>query len=199
MPEVMARRRSESGGGTPLSQKSLSRHKGHSHFVGRPGIYSTYYLLCVIVLTKMAEMNGNKGEEIIPQDILDTARSALHSSLCNKSNRIYHKTYEEYLSWMQKMKTNSFSEVVLVAYFKTCSDTILPSTLWARYSMLKSMIKSEKNIDISTYGNLRSFLKNMNCGFKPKKSKVFTPEEMQSYLQDAPDEQYLDVKVCLCI
>lgn len=144
----------------------------------------------------MAEMNDNESEEIIPQDILDTARSALHSTLSNKSNLIYRKTYEEFLSWMENKKTNSFSEVVLVAYFKECSDTILPSTLWARYSMIRSMIKSEKNIDISTYGNLRSFLKNLNSRFKSKKSKVFAPEEIQSYLQNAPDEQYLDVKVC---
>ncbi|KAL4716752.1 hypothetical protein ACJJTC_001908 [Scirpophaga incertulas] len=45
-------------------------------------------------------------------------------------------------------KTTSFSENVILAYLKDLSDKFKPSSMWAKYSMLKSTLNIYNNIDI---------------------------------------------------
>lgn len=83
------------------------------------------------------------------------------------------------------------------SYFYVLSEQYSPSTLWARYSMLRSVLKVKHNIDIDRYHTLKSFLK--TNGFEPKKSKILKGEEIKNFLETAPDQTYLDVKVCKSI
>ena len=63
--------------------------------------------------------------------------------------------------------------------------------------MLRSTIIIKNCVDISKYVNLRAFLKRKSEKYVPKQSKILTPEEIQQFLKDAPDEKYLLLKVCL--
>lgn len=62
--------------------------------------------------------------------------------------------------------------------------------------MLKSTLNIYNGIiDISTYVKLTGFLKRQSEGYRPKKAKVFTEDEMHLFITEAPDEEWLDVKV----
>lgn len=61
--------------------------------------------------------------------------------------------------------------------------------------MLKATLKAKENIDIGKYGALIPYLKKINVGYRGKKSKVLTREEIKTFLKEAEDAEYLFVKV----
>ncbi|RVE46833.1 hypothetical protein evm_008541 [Chilo suppressalis] len=63
--------------------------------------------------------------------------------------------------------------------------------------MLKSTINTNKNIKIDSYSKLLAFLKRLFEGYKPKKSKVFSHQNVETFLNDAPDKEFLATKVAL--
>ncbi|KAJ8978130.1 hypothetical protein NQ317_014185 [Molorchus minor] len=66
---------------------------------------------------------------------------------------------------------------------------------WAQYSMLKSCMIVYNNIDISKYAKLMAFLK---CdGYKAKKSKILTTDQIAFFLSQANDDEYLMIKIAL--
>lgn len=71
------------------------------------------------------------------------------------------------------------------------------STLWGRYSMLKTMISLNENIEMKKFSKLISLLKTTKKGYQPKKVKVFTGQEIQQFLNEAPNIKYLAIKVNL--
>ncbi|CAG9784610.1 unnamed protein product [Diatraea saccharalis] len=91
----------------------------------------------------------------------------------------------------------SFSENVVLAYFNELASTYKPSSLWTTYSMQKSTLKMKNGVDINLYSNLLAFLKRRSDGFIKKKSKVLSSNDVEKFLRDAPDSQYLATKVSL--
>ncbi|KAL0851950.1 hypothetical protein ABMA28_000232 [Loxostege sticticalis] len=85
----------------------------------------------------------------------------------------------------------------MLAYFSELSAKLKPSTLWSRFSMIKSMLKIRNNVDISEYPKLNAFLKRQSDGFTSKKSKILTSDEVEKFLNEAPDDRYLATKVAL--
>lgn len=61
--------------------------------------------------------------------------------------------------------------------------------------MLKNLIKIEHDIDIGRFAPLVAFIKRKNDGYKPKKSKIFTAEEVTKFLTTADDQVWLATKV----
>lgn len=61
--------------------------------------------------------------------------------------------------------------------------------------MLKSTLKIYDAIDIGTYPQLIGFLKCKAEGYKPVKTKIFSENEIYEFMNNAPDELWLDVKV----
>ncbi|KAJ8915486.1 hypothetical protein NQ315_003249 [Exocentrus adspersus] len=77
------------------------------------------------------------------------------------------------------------------------SKTLSSSTLWAHYSMLKTMLNVKRNIDVSKFYKLSAFLKRKSEGYKPKKAKVLTLDQIDKFLLEAPDKDFLMIKVAL--
>lgn len=86
-----------------------------------------------------------------------------------------------------------------MAYFAELADKIKPSSLWTHYSMLRSTLSVHHCIDITSYMKLRALLKRKSDGYKPKKSKVLTSQEINQFLEVAPDDKFLFIKVSFCI
>jgi hypothetical protein len=57
------------------------------------------------------------------------------------------------------------------------------------------MISINKNLDLSKYTNLIAFLKRQSEGYRAKKSKSFSKENIEKFLTTANDEDYLMQKV----
>ena len=89
----------------------------------------------------------------------------------------------------------SLSESILLTYFDNLVETMKPSSLWAHYSMLRSMINIKHKINISSYSSLIAFLKQQNKGFSSKKFRILSAEHVSQFLREAPDDSFLAIKV----
>ncbi|CAH0552504.1 unnamed protein product [Brassicogethes aeneus] len=132
-----------------------------------------------------------------PPEIVDSAKAATKNLLPVKSRERYEINYDKFMKWRTSNKIQSFSENVLLAYFEQLSITMKPSTLWATYSMLKSTISINHDINIASYSKLQALLKRKSDGFKSKKSKVLNSQQINTFLKNAPDRKYLLMKVIL--
>lgn len=131
----------------------------------------------------------------LPESVLNASKEALQQVLPDKSHDRYIQTYNKFLEWQKSQNTNSFDENVLLAYFCEVAKVFKPSTLWSVFSMLRITIHCNHNVNIAQYTRLMAFLKKKSHGFKSTKSNVFTAEEIKKFLMEAPDAQYLALKV----
>ncbi|XP_061726262.1 uncharacterized protein LOC133531880 isoform X1 [Cydia pomonella] len=121
----------------------------------------------------------------------------IEKNITEKSMKIYKRCYTNFMEWRKKENISTISQKVLLAYFQDMSTKYAPSTLWAEYSMIKSTLKLYEKTDISCYGKLQQFLKQKSEGYKVKKSKTFSPSDIDKFIRKAPDEVYLMLKVAV--
>lgn len=133
----------------------------------------------------------------IPQEILQAAEEASLNLLPAKSKVAYNKEFGDFNQWIEKKGVSVITEDVLLAYFFTASKRLAASSLWTKYSMLKTTLKVHRNIDIANYGKLISFLKSKFRIHRPKKAKILEQEHIKQFLQEAPEDKYLMMKVGL--
>ncbi|KAL1509202.1 hypothetical protein ABEB36_003975 [Hypothenemus hampei] len=117
--------------------------------------------------------------------------------LLGRTKGRYESAYKKFKDWTTSHGIRVLSEDVLLRYFENLSKTYRPSTLWSLYSMLNSTIKQFENIDIEKYAELMAFLRRKNLGYKSEKCKVFETNEIKKFLQEAPDDRYLLMKVAM--
>ncbi|KAJ8918180.1 hypothetical protein NQ315_014046 [Exocentrus adspersus] len=135
-------------------------------------------------------MNDNAESFSILAEIKQEAQEATLRLLPAKSKRVYEKEMVEFDNWRKKrgLGEGAITEEVLLAYFFNVEKHFATSSMWTKYSMLKSMLKVHKGIDISKYGKLTSYL---------KKAKILLERnQIEEFLKKAPDVEYLQVKRC---
>lgn len=143
-------------------------------------------------------MDTDSDLESTPPEILEAAKISSLKILPTKSRARYERAYEDFLDWRRRkgIKT-SFSENVILAYFDELSNKVQPTTLWSLYSMIRTTLYINHNVDISSYLKVKAFLKRKNDGYKPKKSAVLTTQQINDFITRAPDDEFLFVKVSL--
>lgn len=117
------------------------------------------------------------------------------SSLPEKSRKKYEAVYQAFMDWRSLKNDDSFSEELFLTYFEKLAETYSSASLYAYYSMLRSTLKSNYDVDLGTYSKLRDFLKQKSEGYQSKKSKTFTTHEVNKFISEAPDKVYLATKV----
>ncbi|KAJ8669363.1 hypothetical protein QAD02_000622 [Eretmocerus hayati] len=138
-------------------------------------------------------------QENLPDDVLEAAAEAIEIGLPTKSKEIYERTYENYVTWKRMKKISSTGEKVLLAYFQHLGKSLAPSTLWAKWSMLKTMVEKNEHININRYQKLKRLLKQKNVGYTCKKSPTLSSEDIQGFLVNAPNKDHLADKVALIV
>lgn len=136
---------------------------------------------------------------LTPPELVEAAKVASQKLLPAKSRKIYENAFSRFMEWKMKKACSSLSETVLLAYFSELTQQQKPSTVWSNYSMIKSMLQSNNNVDISKYFKLITFLKQNGKGYTPKKSAIFTSTNISDFLNNAPDEVYLMAKVVVLL
>lgn len=126
--------------------------------------------------------------------IAEEAQLATLNLLPEKSKKEYERQFAEFNCWREKRGVKSITEDVLLAYFYNAEKKFAASSLWTKYSMLKSTLKVHNNLDISKYSKLTAFLKSKARRYVPKKAKVLEREHIEVFLKEAGDE-YLMTKV----
>lgn len=116
------------------------------------------------------------------------------------SQKKYNLTYTRFMDWAKLQNVNStITESVLITYFREISKTLKPSTLWSTYSMLKSTLSIKQDVDMTHHTKLRAFLKRKSNGYVAKRSKTLTSDEINKFINDAPDYLHLSTKVALVL
>ncbi|XP_063974855.1 uncharacterized protein LOC135161317 [Diachasmimorpha longicaudata] len=119
------------------------------------------------------------------------------NELPDKSREQYQNTYRKFNEWKEMNNKDSLEEGVMLDYFNELAGKVKPPTLWTQFSMLKHTISLYDRVDINNFKKLRNFLKKNSVGYQSKTTKVFTSKEIEKFLNDAPDNQYLPEKVAL--
>lgn len=144
----------------------------------------------------MNQADEESDEFDLNQEEIDEAANVVSLDLLPKKSRVrYQNERLIFLKWCKQKKVKSFTENVLLVYFSEKSKTLKPSTLWCSFSMLKSTLIIEDNVDISKFSKLIAFLKQKAVGHRPKKSLTFSKEDVARFIREAPDEDYLMMKV----
>lgn len=131
-----------------------------------------------------------------PPELVEAASTASLDLLPRKSKEKYECAYIRFMEYRKNKNANSFSENVVMAYFLELCSRMKSSTLWANFSMLKAVLAVKHDVDISKYSKLRSLLKKQAKGYRPKKSKILTKEQINRFIQEASDKEHLMIKVC---
>ncbi|XP_048001904.1 uncharacterized protein LOC125238594 isoform X2 [Leguminivora glycinivorella] len=119
--------------------------------------------------------------------------------LPEKSKGRYMTTYENFITWQKEKNITSFNEKVLLLYFEEISSKYKPTSLWAIYSMLKSGLKRSHRVNIEEYYQLGAYLKKLSKGYVSKKMKVLSIQNVEKFINEAPDDRYLAIKVALIL
>ena len=82
-----------------------------------------------------------------------------YAEIPGKSKRRYENVYNTLMKWLGE-KNGQINEENLLAYFVLRSEALKSAgSLWAEFSMLKTMIKLNNNINISKFSKLVAFIK----------------------------------------
>lgn len=132
---------------------------------------------------------------IIPNEILNEANAATFHLLPDKSKGRYLKELEKFRHWMKSKNVSTVTEEVVVAYFNGLIGKYAPPSLWSTYSMLRSTLFIYEKVDISKFKTLFAIIKSKSKGYEPKKAKTFERKDVEKFMKDAPDEEFLLMKV----
>lgn len=119
----------------------------------------------------------------------------LASPIPETSRLAYESSYNSFTEWLKDQNIKTISEKVMLSYFIKKSPFSKPTTLLCDYSKLRRMIYLKKNVDIFNFKNLVTFLKNENSSYSPIKPKAFKRAEIEKFLSEANDNQFLLIKV----
>jgi hypothetical protein len=122
-------------------------------------------------------------------DIEESAALAFNSLLPEKSKEKYKKGYNGFENWCSEKIVKHVNEEVLLAYFEQKSRTFKGSTL----SMLRATLNVNRKIEIKNYSSLIAFIKRKSVGQVSKKFSVFAKLEVEKFLKEADNREYLFV------
>lgn len=125
----------------------------------------------------------------------DVNQYASEIAIPAKSIGRYNQIYTQFQKWKASKDITSNSEAILMTYFEELGINKLSTSLYSSYSMLKATMIINDSVDIASYHMLTKYLKEKSVGHKPKRAKIFTEDEIERFIKEAPDEAWLDVKV----
>ncbi|KAL1514369.1 hypothetical protein ABEB36_003637 [Hypothenemus hampei] len=146
---------------------------------------------------------GSNSDEIemlcTPPELREIAKTAVTKLLPSKSKSKYEKEYDKFSTWCESKNVTRITENIVLAYFEIMGQRKKASTLWSSYSMLRTCLSINKNVDISKYLKLQAYLKRKSENYEPKKSYVLECEHITPFISDADDITFLAMKVILII
>ncbi|KAJ3659299.1 hypothetical protein Zmor_010995 [Zophobas morio] len=107
-------------------------------------------------------------------EIASIASKAKVTLLPSKYRSVYEETYNAYKRWCLKKQIKKTDENAILASFATDLASHKASSLWSKYSMLRTTIDLKEGVDISKFPSIIPYLKREGEGYTAKKSLVLT-------------------------
>lgn len=137
-------------------------------------------------------------DEDMDGEAAESFNKTTYQALPPVSQTKYQTAYQHFQKWNKSNGWCAVSEDLLLKYFVELNAKSKPTTLFAIFSMLKATFRINDDIDIASYSKLIEYVKGRNASYVPAKAKIFSDEEIERFLNNAPDDRWLDVKV-VCI
>jgi hypothetical protein len=134
-------------------------------------------------------------ESDTPPEVTERANAAIATIIPGKSKIQNERAYIQFREWCTTKNVVRISEKVLLAYLDEKSAKLKPPTLWSTFSMLKAMLNVKENIDVRKLPTNVPYLKNKSVGYRGKKSKILTQEDISKFIEEAAEEKKLLKKV----
>lgn len=145
------------------------------------------------------QLIGSTPPRSTPPELKAVAAAAFQSNLPVKSKAKYEKAYKEFLDWCitKNVPDGYYTPNVLVSYFEELKGKYAPTTLWSTYSKLKKTLLAHRkvNIDDSPFKILKDRMKSFGVDYEPKKSRLFTLDEVYDFCRRADDKVHLCMKL----
>lgn len=87
----------------------------------------------------------------VPEAIIKEAATISASLLPEKSAPRYERQYADFKDWQEKNGITGVTEDVLLTYINQLSARFSPTSLWSKWSMLKSCLEVRENIAIHRF------------------------------------------------
>lgn len=128
-------------------------------------------------------LNSDSKEE--DNVVMDTSENEIKTE--------YEASYKTFLDWQHHQNISSFSEDTLLYYFKDFSQKHTSSlSLYRKYYTLKYALFKKHNFDLRNCTKIRAFLRSQ---LERNQEKSFSAEEINKFITEAPDNEYLATKV----
>lgn len=130
-----------------------------------------------------------------PQEIDDIAEEMKKKLVPDESKKEYEKVYNEFKIWKQLKKITTTTENVIFSYINNLEQTYTITTIKKKISIIKTMIRIYEKIETKNYFELQAYVNKEMKNHTPKKSYALTDDDYNNFLQNADDDQFLDIKV----
>ena len=119
-----------------------------------------------------------------PNDTAEDLSDDVNQLLANRNTRRMYLRYQE--KWKEHVRDNNIEnevdDVALRNFFKTLRGHYAPSTLWVIYSCVNHYFIEVHGKNLKNFPRLSKYLKGATEKYVAKKSKVFSPEQMDAIL-----------------
>ena len=145
--------------------------------------------------------DGSEDEEEVVRNFDQEAQHIVQTdTLPKKSADRYQLVYKTYKKWKEE-NNRSLSiiseESNLIVYFNELMSKLKPPTVWSVWSMLRTTLNTNENVDIRQFLKLKALVKNNNKGYKPRKAHVLKWDQIMKFMTQASDYTYLACKVII--
>jgi integrase len=132
-----------------------------------------------------------------PPEVRAIAEQATSTLLPSRSRSIYDKNHSDFLKWSESkdIPHGHYSETVLLAYFSEIAKQYAATTLWSKFSMLRKTIIAHGGADPGELAKVAAFLKRAGDNQTVKKASVFTRSQIEQFIRQASDKDWLHIKV----
>ena len=114
-----------------------------------------------------------------------------------KSSKIYQKEYSKFKLWLKTCGQDA-NEDTLLRYSVELARKYSPSSVRSKVSMIKRELMIEKK-KIETSDRLDLYIKRINTAYLSTKAAVFSQEQLTSFLNGVPNNEFLMIKFILII
>lgn len=117
--------------------------------------------------------------------------------LPEKSRQLYEAQWDAYVKWCQAnriLRENYSTDESIFNYTSSLLEKLAPTTVRSRLAMLKATIFAHDDVKPVTI-KAEKLLDLKDKKYQKKKSEVFTRDEINKFLEQAPDEEFLLAKV----
>ena len=117
-----------------------------------------------------------------------------------KSKTRYDDQWEDFLNFCnleEKQKPEDENFILYFNHLKTEKE-FASSSLWAKYSMMNYKMQAIHRIKLQSYPRLTALMKSFGQGYVRKAAGVFTSQEIENFIKEAPDnDEFIYMKTAV--